>query len=279
MEMKKYVVVNSMPLEKFLQVKGFPFFIVKKMLKNKDVKVNGARVSTNVLLEENDEVVCFIQSERTQREIEKVFEDDNIIIAVKYSGIESCGADGMEGRLSAFAVHRLDRNTEGLNVFAKNIETKELLENAFRQGLVKKKYVCEVVGDTNFKGGVERAYLFKDAKKSLVYVSKEKKSKTMEILTKFRTIKHGNQTSLVECELITGKTHQIRAHLAFLGHPILGDGKYGSNKVNEKFHQFYQKLCCFELVFDNNLDEKLEKVCGKSFVKTPDWLDSKWLEK
>lgn len=278
MEMKKFVVVNSAPLEKFLQSKGFVFFVVKKMLKNKDVKVNGERVSTNVELNQNDEVVCFCANTKKLREIEKVFEDENVIVAVKYSGIESSGEDGMEGRLSAFAVHRLDRNTEGLNVFAKNIEAKSLLENAFKQGLIKKKYVCEVVGDTNFKGAVEKAYLFKDAKKSLVYVSKEKKSRMVEILTRFKTIKHGNQTSLVECELLTGKTHQIRAHLAFLGHPILGDGKYGSNKVNEKFHQFYQKLCCFRLVFDKDLGKDLESLSGKCFTKYPQWLESKWLE-
>ncbi|NCB48047.1 MAG: RluA family pseudouridine synthase [Clostridia bacterium] len=278
MEMKKFKVENDSSLEKFLQDKGFAFFAVKKMLKNKDLRINGKKVSTNIELFKDDEVVCFSQSEKKVREIEKFFEDENVIIALKYSGIESTGEDGMEGRLSAFAVHRLDRNTQGLNVFAKNIEAKTLLEKVFKDGLVKKKYVCEVIGDTKFKGTIERAYLFKDAKKSLVFISKEKKPKTVEILTRFKTIKHGSQTSLVECELITGKTHQIRAHLAFLGHPILGDSKYGEKKVNEKFHQVYQKLCCFELVFDKNLGGLIENLSGKSFTRYPEWLDSKWVE-
>lgn len=276
--MKNFIVENSIPLEKFLQSKGFTFSAIKKMLRNKDVKVNGKRVFENATLKEKDEVVCFLKSEKRVRENEKLFEDEFVIIAVKFAGIESCGTDGMEGRLSAFAVHRLDRNTEGLNLFAKNIETKEMLEDAFKNNLVRKKYVCEVAGDTNFKGEIERAYLFKDAKKSLVYVSKEKKTKTMEIKTSFKTLKHGRETSLVECELLTGRTHQIRAHLAFLGHPIIGDGKYGNTKTNEKFHESHQKLCCFQLSFGALAGENLANISQKCFTKYPGWLESKWVE-
>jgi 23S rRNA pseudouridine955/2504/2580 synthase len=278
MEMKSFIVNDTITLEKFLQDKGFPFFIAKKMLKNKDVKINGKRMLANTTLLAGDNVVCYYENFDLKPHIEKVFEDDNVIIALKPANIESCGTDGLEGALDAIAVHRLDRNTQGLTVFAKTQNAKQLLDEAFKDGKVTKKYLCEVVGDTNFSGEIKHAYLFKDSKKSMVYVYKEKHPKTVEILTRFKTVKHGQSTSVVECELLTGKTHQIRAHLAFLGHAILGDGKYGNNKINQKYHEKYQKLFCFELAFGNILGKEMDNIRSKHFTKYPEWFNPEKLK-
>ena len=97
-------------------------------------------------------------------------------------------------------------------------------------------------------------YLFKDSKKSMVYISSIKNTGYSEIITKYRTISTNNETSLLEVELITGKTHQIRAHLAFKGHPIIGDGKYGNNEINKKYKKKFQELTAFKLIFSFKTD-------------------------
>lgn len=271
MQIKTLVATIPTTLTKFLQDAGFSFIEIKKMLKNKDVKINNKRISRDTNLATNDIVNCYY-AETKPHEIEKLYEDNRVIVALKPAGIETTGEHGVETILNAHAVHRLDRNTQGLCIFAKDLATKKLLETIFREKLVEKKYLCEVLGDTNFSGEIFRAYLFKDAKKSLVYISKDKTSGSIEIATQFKTMKHGSKTSIVECNLLTGKTHQIRAHLAFLGHPIIGDNKYGNKQTNRKFGEKIQKLFCYELSF---LDINIPNISGKTFTKYPDWYRKK----
>lgn len=246
---KEIIVEKDKKLVTFLQDFGFTYADVNKMLRNKDVKVNGKVERNNVLLCCGDKVVFYYQNTMLEKKYEIVFQDEQVLIVYKFAGIETAGEKGLESILNVIAVHRLDRNTEGLIVFAKNQSSAKLLEKAFKHNLVHKFYLAEVVGcfqtDKQYN-----AFLVKDSENSNVKIYDKEIKGAVAISTRVKTVKAGSESSLVEVELLTGKTHQIRAHLAYLGHPIIGDGKYGKNENNKKFQVFKQKLACFLIKFD-----------------------------
>lgn len=268
---KEIIADKSKKIVELLQDYGFSFADVRKMLKNKDIKLNSKPIKENVSVFEGDLITVFFSEAVFSKKYEVVFEDEDVCVVYKYSGIETAGEKGLEGILKeVIAVHRLDRNTEGLVVFAKNENVAKLLVDAFKHHDIKKDYVAEVVGEFVCKKSVFKAYLKKDSENSLVEIFGKKMPGSVEILTEIKTVKSGKQTSLVEVGLLTGKTHQIRAHLAFLGHPILGDGKYGKNETNKKFGVKRQKLACFRLKFGFLGVDGLN---FKEFVKIPSWAE------
>lgn len=265
---KKQVLVDKdKKIDRLLQDFGFSYADVQKMLRNKDVRVNGVAQKQNVSVFAGDEVTFYYSQDMLQKKYKKIFESDNVLVIYKYNGIETEGENGLEGVLKAKAVHRLDRNTEGLMVFAKNDKSAKILENAFKNHLVHKFYVAEVVGklDTN---QTYKAYLLKDKENAQVKIFKNPTKGAVEIQTKVKTLKSSPVSSLLEIELLTGKTHQIRAHLAYLGYPIIGDGKYGKNEINKKFKEKTQKLGCFKLIFEKIGIFELD---GKCFEEKPKW--------
>ena len=253
---------------------GLKYSQIMLLYKNKDIKIDGKRVSCNQDVFEGQVVTFFMLDKslsNNSKRFEVIFEDDNILILNKPSGIEVTGENGMVAYLeNCIAVHRLDKDTKGLIVFAKNKEAEIELLQAFKQQDIQKKYICEVLGDTNFKNLLDKAYLFKDSKNAFVTVFSNKVSNSVEIKTIFNTLKHGRETSVIEAELLTGKTHQIRAHLKYLGHPILGDSKYGNKELNKKFKENKQKLFCYFLKF-KRFENKLKYLEGKEFLLCPDW--------
>ncbi|MGN0798414.1 MAG: RluA family pseudouridine synthase [Christensenellales bacterium] len=274
MKRLELVASEKCELKKFLMREGLDFLCVQKLFRKRDVKVNGKRVSQSVCLDVGDKVECFVEEYAKDRSIEKLFEDDNMVVVCKPCGVEVCGEGSMEEILGAFAVNRLDRNTSGVMIFAKNEDARVALDKVFRKGLVHKHYVCEVVGSSCFDGEMIEAYLFKNAKKAKVLISDKPKPNYVKIKTIFETLENREQSSLVHCTLITGKTHQIRAQLAHLGYPIVGDNKYGDKATNRTFGAKYQRLCCVELACDNwgNMNfltakDKglLKNICGKRF--------------
>ncbi len=272
MEKLTFINARQEKLADVLCKKGFSYNYVCKLLRNKDVKVDDIRIKDNILVEKGSQVVVFYENDALSKGFDIVFEDENIIVLDKKTGIEVEGIDGLEGKIAgAMAVHRLDRNTEGLMVMAKNKEAKENLLSAFKNHSITKKYIAEVVGATNFKGEVYKAFLGKDAENSQVRIFANAGRGREEIKTGFKTIKSNATSSLVECDLLTGKTHQIRAHLAYLGHAIIGDGKYGKNEDNKKFKKKTQQLYCTYLKLDG-LYGKLEYLNKKIFTKKPEWL-------
>lgn len=270
---KEFQATKTCPLTKLLYEQNLLPSQVKNLLKNKDVRVNNVKVNKDLEVCEGQTITFFIKEGTLfKKTFETVYEDENLLIINKPSGIEVEGENSVVSSLqNVFAVHRLDRDTKGLLILAKTLESKTEFENIFKNKQITKKYVCEVLGDSNFKNEIYKAYLFKDSKKSVVKIYNTQVKGSQEILTKFKTIKHGNRTSLVECELLTGKTHQIRAHLAYLKHPILGDDKYGNKQENKLLHEHKQKLFCYYLKF-LNVPATLEYLKNKEFTLLPDWL-------
>ncbi len=256
-------------IEDILTEKGFKRGRVLKFLKNKDVRINGEKISSNVMVGCRDEVCVFYMPEDLLS-IEKIFEDENILIVNKPAGIEVEGDGGVCQKTKTYAVHRLDRNTTGLLILAKNRKAKETLEKAFKEKGITKKYLAEVVGKTQFKDFTFNAFLLKDSASSIVKIYKSKVSGSVAISTTFSTLKSSGNSSLVECQLHSGKTHQIRASLAYLGHAIIGDGKYGKNADNKNFNAKTQRLHAYYLKFEK-LEQPLESLNGKEFVSNPQW--------
>ncbi len=205
-----------------------------KALRKKDIRVNERRVNENVIVHRGDTIKIFIADELLDGNINfpVVYEDDNILIINKPSGIEVTGINSVTSILKkkySFIepAHRIDRNTFGLVLFAKNKQTLDILLKKFKEKEIEKHYHATVFGIPNKTTATLEAYLFKDNKKSLVYISDAPKKGYVKIITSYKVISTNKKdnTSILDITLHTGKTHQIRAHLAYLGYPIIGDRK------------------------------------------------------
>ena len=244
--MKKIVVnkkYDGKKLNKFLldNFNGLTTNTIYKALRKKDVRINNIKVNENCTIYEGDEITIFITDDLLYKnfDLDIVYEDDNILVVNKPAGIEIVSQKLNEITLSSLVInkfsladfplpcHRLDRNTSGLVVFAKNEEALDIMLDKFKNMEVDKYYKCMVVGIPKVKEATLVAYLFKDSKKSIVYISDDQKKGYQKIITSYKVISEDkkNNTSILDVTLHTGKTHQIRAHLAHIGHPIVGDRK------------------------------------------------------
>ncbi|MBR3133159.1 MAG: hypothetical protein IKG42_03705 [Clostridia bacterium] len=155
-------------------------------------------------------------------------------------------------------------------IYAKDPETLSILLQKFKNKEIQKEYICTVHGILKQKEATLEDYLFKDSKKSTVYISSTPKKGYQKIITKYKVISEDKKTntSKLQIELITGRTHQIRAHLAYIGHPIIGDGKYGNNQINKKLGAKHQKLDSNKLTFTfTTPSEKIEYLNHKTISK------------
>lgn len=284
-----------------------PINAMYKAFRKKDIKVNGIRVKNDILVNTGDFLEIYItdaildgipleNSPETNNGYTIIYEDNNIIIVNKKQGISVHPDRDKANKLTLInqvqdyliskgeylpedtnsfppsLCHRLDRNTGGLIIIAKNSQSLEIIMDKLRNREIKKFYQCFVKGKMNKDRCELKAFLIKDKKKSKVIIDSNKTRNSLEIITKYKVISYEqeNDFSKLEVELVTGRTHQIRAHLAYIGHPILGDGKYGTNAINRPLGLKYQALWAYKIVFNfRNESGILEYLNGKSFEVEP----------
>ena len=290
-------------LDRFLAkaVPLLPASLAQKYIRLKRIKCNGARAQRDTRLNEGDTLQLYINDEffDTPREdnayltvsapkLNIVYEDENILLVDKRPGLAVHPHDGAEyGRTlidhiqaylyqkrewnprgeNAFTpalCNRIDRNTGGIVIAAKNAESLRILNQKIKDRELTKRYLAIVEGKPKPESGSLKGYLFKDAKKNRVFVTDTPQPGAKSCQTNYKVLASQNGLSLVECELITGRTHQIRAQFAHAGHPLLGDGKYG--KLDKRFDRNYQALYSYRLAFTFCTEAGcLEYLNGKSF--------------
>jgi len=273
MKKEEFIVTEQTNLKKAVQ-KQLPFlsvYQIEKIIENKDVKVNSKRTKEDVLLNINDKIEVYHNYEEMPW-FETVYQDDNVVVINKKSGIEVVSETDRDvlsilkkDLKEVYPIHRIDRNTEGLVVFAKNQKAEKELLEAFKKHTLIKRYLLEVQGKIDATIIKERLFLKKLSEVSKVIISEVKTSGYDEIKTKFKNVKFLGNNTLLEAELITGKTHQIRAHISYYGHSIVGDGKYG--KGDGKLH-----LTSYFIKFKLKENSNLSYLNDLHFEIMPSWL-------
>lgn len=303
--MKRFVITENdadQRLDKFVQkVAGnLSPSLMYKYLRKKAIKVGGKRAEGNTRLKAGDVVELYINDEffteksedfraiRYRPELQIVYEDENLLLVDKKAGIPVHADDHgsrdtlinhillylyekgeydpkEEASFTPALCNRLDKNTGGIVIAAKNAAAGRALYEIVKNRQVEKRYLTLVLGVLPQKSATLRGYLKKDEKEKKVTVSQTAKEGFKEIITRYRVLKEGKGVSLLEVELVTGRTHQIRAHLASVGHPVLGDLKYGTAALN-KGHPFkHQALYAYSLEFKLPQDHFLSYLNGKVF--------------
>lgn len=231
---------------------GVPRSRIAIQLKRGEARVNGAKETKNVPVKKGDNIDIFLPAKFDEVNVKIVYEDENIVAADKPPFVES---ERMLPKIvseligaEVFPAHRLDTNTTGLVLLAKNEKALHSLIAAFKGGEVKKTYYAWVFGCPNKIADRLTAYLKKNAEDSYCSVYADRRPDSKEIITEYEVIKR-DEISLLKLRPVTGRTHQLRAHMAFAGFPIVGDDKYGDEAANRKAGAKVQKLRAVKINF------------------------------
>ena len=264
--MQKHLVpehVPAMPLSAYLR-RAFPRIpasLLKETLKKRDVRVNGVKSDGQATVRGGDEVTLYMPDKYLTAPLRILYEDERMLAVEKSAGVpvdgdaDSIGADTMLARLraccpTASLAHRLDAGTGGVLLAGKTGEGLAYLLDAFKSHRVEKTYLCLVRGAPNPPQADRKAFLLKDAASARVRILNSPAPGALSIETRYRLLETRGDTSLVEVQLVTGRTHQIRAHMSFLGYPLLGDDKYGDRAFNRAHHAAQIALWCARLRLD-----------------------------
>ncbi len=284
-------------VDKFI-LKTFPKLpksLMFKEIRKKNIKVNRKRTDASAILNEGDRIELYLNDELLEEKIKHydfmgaskqldiIYEDDNIILIDKKVGL-LCHPDGNEyvdtlisrvkrylyekgewnpedsSTFSPSLANRIDRNTGGIVIAAKNAEALRILNEKIKNREIEKYYLTVVHGKMERESDTLTAYLTKDTRKNKVTVSDKETDKSKKIVTKYTVLDYQNGNSLLEIDLKTGRTHQIRAHMAYIGHPLLNDGKYGKEQG-----RYRQVLYSYKLVFNMKDAGVLSYLDGKEF--------------
>ncbi len=302
-------------VDKFIQkaVPRLPQNLMYKYIRLKRIKLNGKRCEISTKLSVGDVLEMYLNDEffgeakdtdflNVSPKIDIVYEDENLILVNKPCGlvVHTDGentADTLINRIlkylyekgeynpeteQSFApslCNRLDRNTQGIVICAKTAEALRLLNMAVKERLLCKKYLCITLGTPKPEKARLEAYLKKNEADNLVTVSDKEKPGFKKIITEYKVLRQNGDLALCEINLVTGRTHQIRAHMAHIGHPLLGDGKYGQNRENVKYGVKTQALCAYSLSFEmGDLGESLSYLNGKTFEIADIWFKNEFFK-
>lgn len=318
--MKEFVIKKNdagQRLDKYI-TKSFPLIpqsLMYKYIRNKRIKVNGKKSEISYKLCVDDVISMYVNDEFFEpvkskydflgagKALKIVYEDANIILIDKPAGILSHPDEGNytdtaitrvkrylyekgeynpdnEMSFAPALVNRIDRNTCGIIIGAKNAESLRILNEKLKNRELHKYYLCVAIGKLKNREGIIKGYLEKNEKQNRVYISEKSNDKTKAIATKYNVLDYKGGLSLVEVELLTGRTHQIRASFSHLGNPLLGDGKYGTNAQNKQFGGYKKQfLYSYKLAFDFETDAGiLNYLNGKSFEVEDVWFKTAFYE-
>jgi len=305
----------GMRLDKFLTktYPNLPASMMYKAIRKKDIKLNGKRCEISTKLSVGDVLTMYLKDEFFEKSTEDkydflkapnkltiIYEDENIILLDKKPGLlvhpdDTYHFDSLVARLTRYLyekgeydpknensfapalANRIDRNTGGIVIAAKNAQSLRVLNQKIKDRELQKLYLCLVHGHMEKKEDTLEAYLEKNEDQNRVYIYDKKKEGALTIRTRYRVLEEKKKGSLLEVDLLTGRTHQIRAHLSHIGHALYGDGKYSTNKLNRNSGYPYQALYSYKLKFKFTTDgDILEYLNGKSFESHNVWFLDKF---
>ncbi|MBQ5746333.1 MAG: RluA family pseudouridine synthase [Clostridia bacterium] len=291
-------------LDKFItKTLDLPMSLLYKSIRLKKIKVNRKRAENNTILNEGDTIQCFLAEEFFEKKVDEhsfesisvkldiIYEDENIMLLNKRPGVsvhedENGSTNTLITHIQAFLYqkgeyrpdeeqsfapalcNRIDRNTGGIVIAAKNAEALRVMNEKIKYREIDKFYLAAVHGIPKPESATLKGWLLKDDKQNMVRVYEKNPPRTAkEIITKYKVVARKADSALIEVELLTGRTHQIRAHMAHIGHPLVGDGKYGINKNDRAKGYKYQALYSYKLrfSFDTSTPTALDYLNGKEF--------------
>lgn len=277
--------VGPMPLERYLR-RAWPLLpghALRDALKKRDVRVNGNRSGAQDVVRGGDALAIYLPDALLRPAADVLWTDEKLIVSVKPQGLpvdvdtDGVGADTLLTRLqgrwpNARLCHRLDAQTGGIVLAAADDAIWRQAFEAFRSHGVRKRYAALALGGFDRREGTLKAWLAKDAKRATVRVIHRPFGGAKPIETRYRVVEPAAEGLWrVELEPVTGRTHQLRAHMADFGHPLLGDDKYGDRAANRRFGA--QRLCLWHEKLTVSDDSPLIDYRGKHFeAPAPDWL-------
>ena len=296
-------------LDKFLTktYRNLPMSMLYKAIRKKDIRLNGKRCEANTRLTEGDSLYLFLPDDALEiapptyefmhasRALDIVYEDEHVMLLNKKAGLlvhpdDKEFADTLIFRVQRYLyekgeydpaaeqsftpalVNRIDRNTCGIVIAAKTAAALRILNDKLKNREIEKYYLCIVHGKMPKQTDTLEGYLEKNENQNRVYISDTPRPGARTIRTRYTVLEQRGDLSLLEIHLLTGRTHQIRAHLASIGHPLLGDGKYGTNALNKGTGFNKQALCSYRLQFDFTSDAgELNYLNGKEYTLDDVW--------